>query len=101
MEYFIIEVSEEDIRREKEKARELRRSRWWKDRVAKGNCHYCGGLFLPEELTMDHVVPIIRGGRSVRGNVVPACKGCNNKKRHMLPLEWEKYMEGNCENTDE
>ena len=101
MEYFIIEVSEEDIRREKEKARELRRSRWWKDRVAKGNCHYCGGLFPPEELTMDHMVPIIRGGRSVRGNVVPACKGCNNKKRHMLSLEWEEYMEGNCENTDE
>jgi 5-methylcytosine-specific restriction endonuclease McrA len=94
MGYFIIEVSEEDIRREKEKARELRRSRWWKNRVANGTCHYCGGHFPPDELTMDHLVPIVRGGRSVRGNVAPACKECNNRKKHMLPLEWDEYLEG-------
>jgi 5-methylcytosine-specific restriction endonuclease McrA len=94
MDYFIIEVSAEDIRREKEKARELRKTQWWRNRVAKGICSYCNGSFLPEELTMDHLVPIIRGGRSVRGNVAPACKECNNRKRHMLPLEWEGHMEG-------
>jgi 5-methylcytosine-specific restriction endonuclease McrA len=94
MDYFIIEVSEEDIRREKEKARELRKTRWWRNRVAKGICSYCGGSSPPEELTMDHLVPVIRGGRSVRGNVATACKECNNRKKHMLPLEWEEYMEG-------
>jgi 5-methylcytosine-specific restriction endonuclease McrA len=94
MDYFIIEVSEEEIRREKEKARELRRTRWWRNRVAKGICSYCGGSFPPEELTMDHLVPVIRGGMSVRGNVAPVCKECNNRKKHMLPLEWEEYMEG-------
>jgi 5-methylcytosine-specific restriction endonuclease McrA len=92
MDYFIIEVSEEDIRREKEKARELRKTRWWRNRIAQGICSYCGCSFPPEELTMDHLVPVIRGGRSVRGNVAPACKECNNRKRHMLPLEWEEYM---------
>lgn len=101
MGYFIIEVSEEDIRREKEKARELRRSRWWKNRVAKGICHYCGGQFPPDELTMDHLIPIVRGGKSVRGNVAPACKGCNNRKKHMLPLEWEEYMEGKEQMTED
>ncbi len=89
---FIIELSEQEIKREKEKARELRRTQWWKNRVAKGICHFCGGEFPPAELTMDHLVPIVRGGKSTRGNVVAACKECNNRKRHMLPMEWEEYM---------
>ena len=36
------EVSEEQARREREKARELRKSHWWKNRIAQGVCHYCG-----------------------------------------------------------
>ena len=92
MDYFIIEVSEQEIRREKEKARALRATQWWKIRLAKGICHYCGSMFSPAELTMDHLVPIIRGGKSSRGNVVAACKECNSKKKYMLPLEWEEYL---------
>lgn len=94
MTYFIVEVSEQEIRREKEKARELRRSQWWKNRVARGVCHYCGQTFPPEELTMDHLVPVVRGGKSTRGNVVPACKECNNRKKYLLPVEWEEYLKG-------
>jgi 5-methylcytosine-specific restriction endonuclease McrA len=90
--YFIIEVSEQEIKREREKARELRRSQWWKNRIAKGVCHYCGEMFPADELTMDHLVPVIRGGKSAKGNVVPACKECNSKKKHMLPIEWEEYL---------
>lgn len=93
MDYFICDVSEQQVRREKEKARELRRSQWWKNRVAKGICHYCGGSFPPTELTMDHLVPIIRGGTSSRGNVVPACKECNNRKKYLLPMEWEEFLQ--------
>lgn len=93
MNAFLVDVSEPDARREKEKARELRRTRWWKNRIAGGICHYCGGKFTPEELTMDHLVPIIRGGKSTRGNVVPACKECNNRKKYLLPIEWEEYLE--------
>ncbi len=92
MSQFIIEVSEQELRREKEKARELRRTRWWKNRIAQGICHYCGRKFPPEELTMDHIVPITRGGKSARGNVAPACKECNNRKKYLLPVEWEDYL---------
>jgi 5-methylcytosine-specific restriction endonuclease McrA len=90
---FIIEVSEQDIKREKEKARDLRRTRWWKNKLAHGVCHYCGGTFPPEELTMDHLLPIARGGRSTRGNVVPACKECNSRKKYLLPIEWDEYLD--------
>ena len=78
--------------REKRIARELRDSSWWRSKTASGKCYYCGGIFKPSELTMDHKIPISRGGRSEKINIVPACKECNNKKRYMLPVEWDEYM---------
>jgi 5-methylcytosine-specific restriction enzyme A len=90
---FEIHLEEEDIKRAKRIARELRNSQWWKRRCSKGKCFYCGHAVPPKELTMDHVVPISRGGKSVKGNVVPACKECNNKKKQLLPMEWKKYLE--------
>lgn len=79
---------EEEIRKEKAKARELRASQWWKRKCARGVCHYCGRKVPPRELTMDHVVPISRGGKTTRGNVVPCCKACNTRKKSRLPTEW-------------
>lgn len=93
MEPFL-EVTEEDERREREKARELRQSRWWKNRIATGICYYCGMKVAPKELTLDHLVPVSRGGKSTKTNCVPACKSCNNKKKNLLPMEWEDYLTG-------
>ena len=90
---FIPEVTEEEVRRERAKARQLRQSQWWKRRRSEGVCYFCHEKFSPNELTMDHIIPLIRGGKSAKGNVVPSCKECNNKKKHMLPLEWEEYLE--------
>ena len=36
---------------------------------------------------MDHLVPVVRGGKSTKGNVVPSCKPCNSARRHKLPFE--------------
>ena len=90
---FLSSVTDEDVKREKAKARELRNSQWWKKKTGAGICYYCGKKFRPDELTMDHIVPVIRGGKTTKGNIVPSCKGCNNKKKYMLPMEWEGYME--------
>jgi len=89
---YFITVDNAHIKREKAKAREMRESQWWKRKRAAGICYYCGGKFKAMELTMDHLVPIVRGGRSVPGNLVPACKECNNKKKYLLPMEWEEYL---------
>jgi 5-methylcytosine-specific restriction protein A len=86
------DLEDADIQRERRLARELRASEWWKRRTAKGRCHYCGGETSPAELTMDHIVPVARGGKSTKGNVVPACKDCNNAKKQLLPMEWEDYL---------
>lgn len=91
-ESFIIAVSEEDLRRERSKARQLRRTRWWQERLAKGTCYYCRKKIASKDLTMDHVVPLIRGGKTTRGNVVTVCKECNNKKKYLLPMEWDEYL---------
>ncbi len=80
------------IKKQKDRARKLRNSQWWKRRRASGICHYCKRKFLPRDLTMDHVIPLARGGRSEKFNLVPCCKECNNKKKHLLPVEWEEYM---------
>lgn len=90
--YFYPDATDEEIRREKEKARKLRATRWWRQKKASGLCYYCGRKFKPSELTMDHIVPLIRGGKSVKSNIVVACKECNNKKKYMLPIEWDEYI---------
>ena len=91
--FFFAEVSEEVIRREKAKARELRKTSWWQRKISSGLCYFCSKQFSAKELTMDHLTPLARGGQSTKGNIVPACKECNTKKRTMLPLEWAEYME--------
>ena len=80
------------LSREKLKARKLRDTSWWRKKCAAGLCHYCGRKIRSDELTMDHVIPLSRGGMSERYNIVPACKDCNNKKKYLLPAEWEEYL---------
>ncbi len=75
------------IAREKLKAKTLRQSQWWRNKIAQGVCAYCQQTFALDELTMDHIVPLARGGRSTRGNVVPCCKACNATKRYLTPAE--------------
>jgi 5-methylcytosine-specific restriction endonuclease McrA len=86
-------ISEQDIRKEKEKARRLRQSGWWMRKIQPGICYYCHSKVGRTHLTMDHVVPLSRGGRSTKGNIVPACKECNNKKKYLLPVEWQEYLD--------
>lgn len=86
-------VSDEDIRRERAKARELRKTRWWQRKTASGECYFCGLVVKHQDITMDHLVPLSRGGYSTKDNLVPCCKNCNNKKKSMLPLEWDEYLD--------
>jgi 5-methylcytosine-specific restriction endonuclease McrA len=53
-----------------------------------GPCSYCGAL---GEMTLDHVVPISRGGVHGIGNLVAACGPCNFSKGQKLLIEWKIY----------
>lgn len=82
-------MDESVLKREKLAARELRQSRWWQNLIANNaKCHYCSCKLKKDEVTMDHVVPLVRGGRSTKGNVVIACKPCNNAKKDRLVMDW-------------
>ncbi len=86
MDFFISSPADHQ-RREKLKARELRSSPWWKNQLARGVCHHCGLKFHPNDLTMDHLTPIARGGTTRKSNVVPSCKPCNTQKGHKTAVD--------------
>jgi 5-methylcytosine-specific restriction endonuclease McrA len=48
------------------------------------SCVYCGST---SELTVDHVVPKSKGGKSTWENLATACRPCNNRKDDKLPHE--------------
>ncbi len=81
--------------KEKAKARKLKNSQWWKQELAKGTCYYCSQSFPKELLTMDHKVPVARGGKTSKSNVVVACKSCNTNKAHLTPAEFVIQAEQN------
>jgi 5-methylcytosine-specific restriction endonuclease McrA len=58
-----------------------------RDRFA---CAYCGKAGIP--LTMDHVIPRSRGGKTDWENCVACCKGCNNKKGSKTPREARMHL---------
>jgi len=82
-----VQKNKKHIARERARAKELRKSQWWQDKLNEGICYYCRKQFTREELTMDHIVPVSRGGRSNRGNIVASCKQCNNEKKYLTPVE--------------
>lgn len=56
-------------------------------RLQRGPCAYCGG----RAGTVDHVLPLNRGGRHSEGNLVPACRSCNSSKGDKLLIEWKAW----------
>jgi 5-methylcytosine-specific restriction protein A len=75
------------LKKEREKAQKLKKTQWWLNLLQKGLCHYCKKTFQPGELTMDHVIPLARGGTSTEGNIVPACRNCNRDKKLNTPVD--------------
>lgn len=47
-------------------------------------CQYCGDVFDHRELTIDHVIPRMAGGKTNFENTVTSCKPCNHRKGSKL-----------------
>jgi 5-methylcytosine-specific restriction endonuclease McrA len=45
-------------------------------------CQYCYVCFSEKDLTLDHVHPVVHGGKKTWDNIVTACIRCNQKKGH-------------------
>ena len=49
-------------------------------------CQYCNSKFSQKELTLDHVHPISKGGRTSWENIVSACNPCNSRKGNKINI---------------
>jgi 5-methylcytosine-specific restriction endonuclease McrA len=50
-------------------------------------CQYCGKKHRTEDLTFDHVNPIVKGGGKTWENIVTCCFACNHRKGGRTPIE--------------
>lgn len=53
-----------------------------------GICFWCECEFIPKELTIDHFIPLSRGGGHTISNIVACCERCNREKLKLLPGEY-------------
>jgi hypothetical protein len=49
-------------------------------------CQYCHDTLTPKQCTIDHVVPVSKGGKTTWHNVVTACYSCNNSKGNRMEI---------------
>lgn len=90
MDYYQLDPAHTDpvrVKKEREEARRLKKSAWWHQKIQNGICEYCQKQFEAKKLTMDHRVPIARGGKSTKGNIVACCEACNQAKKLKTPVE--------------
>lgn len=55
----------------------------------RGRCAYCGQV---GAITVEHVIPVSRGGRHSIGNLLPVCQFCNGSKGDKLLMEWKAFL---------
>ena len=46
----------------------------------RGRCQYCNKQLSRQKLTIDHIIPSSKGGKTLWQNVVACCAKCNTKK---------------------
>ena len=80
------------IRKERAKAKKLRSTSWWQNKLAKESCYFCRKKFPRDKLTMDHLIPLAKGGFSIKNNLVVSCKDCNSSKKHHTIVEQRLNM---------
>lgn len=49
-------------------------------------CNWCCARLLPEQVVIDHIIPVASGGSNDIGNLTVACRGCNSIKSDASPF---------------
>jgi len=56
---------------------------------ANGQCYHCKRIAGEDNLTLDHLYPLFKGGTNTPDNIVASCAPCNHSKGAKLPHNWE------------
>jgi 5-methylcytosine-specific restriction endonuclease McrA len=64
----------------------------WVRKRDNDTCYLCGGFVSIEDASLDHVIPISRGGDHTRGNVKLAHGRCNSLKGDKLLSELDSSI---------
>lgn len=59
---------------------------------SEGRCVYCGRFIPFDEMTIDHIVPLSKGGTNYEKNLQCCCKECNLMKQDLLECDFYKKM---------
>ncbi len=73
-----------NVRKRRAASGSLRMKIYIRDRF---RCQYCGEKGTASDLTLDHILPRSRGGRSVPENLCTSCVPCNQRKGDRTPAE--------------
>lgn len=71
-------------------------------KLTNGHCAYCGRGLKFAEMTVDHVMPLSKGGNSGMTNYLPACRKCNSRKSNFTLEEYRSHAKklGYCFRED-
>lgn len=64
-------------------------------------CAYCGGPFADGQVTIDHMVPLSRGGSDNITNIWPACRSCNCSKSDKTTGEYLAWRLANLPDDED
>lgn len=59
---------------------------------SEGRCVYCGRSIPFDEMTIDHIVPLSKGGTNYEKNLQCCCKECNLMKQDLLERDFYRKM---------
>jgi 5-methylcytosine-specific restriction protein A len=88
----------EKLKARVEKSQRLRTTQCWSKseqlttllKNQKGKCGYCGKQM--SSPTVDHKIPVSRGGTDALDNLIAACKPCNSRKRDKTDQEYREFL---------
>ncbi len=63
-----------------------------------GRCAYCGQLIAYNEMQVDHLHPVKKGGTDKTGNLMPACRSCNHYKESFTLEQFRDRLSNTLDN---
>ena len=58
------------------------------DKIVKPDLDYCVYCGLTDNLSTDHIMPIVKGGNQDPKNLIKACRSCNSSKNNSFFIDW-------------